>query len=405
MDLIPAPDLEIRDEEQLAAEAIARTSGGLTAGIVASQIEERRRLLAMIESGAIGVDTAICPELTNANPSAPHTVQLEAMGWLLGQMGFRINQIPSQNEIEFANLFKVGIREASPATTILEFSVAPPDGVDVNVPAGTRVSTDDGSVIFETAEGVLIPSGQSKGQAPARNVAVGAFLLAQDLLTRMVDPIAWVDGVTNPEAIDGGGMGETIAEALERARSYQRRGERLVSTLDFEEAILSDVLRGNGIVRGFPFVVQGAFSGPARPGHTTFVVMTRNGLPVTASNKLLINSIIQQAIGNQFVYISDPIYVSFNVTASVRLTSSSPQSIEATKKAIETNLRSFYAPDRENFGRPILRAEVIALIEGTQNVDRIVSDVSGPILASPQVDVKLQPWELPKIVTVTVTTV
>lgn len=402
-DLIPAPDLEIRDEEHLAAEAIGRTSGGLTADLVAAQIEERRRLLSLIESGAV-TNAPICPELTNANPSAPHTVLLEAMGWLLGQMGYRINQIPKQNQIAFANLFKIGLREPSPATTVLVFTVAPPDGVDVIVPIGTRVSTEDGKTVFETTEELILYSGQAtRGRAAARNTVTGSTLLAPELLTKMVDPIAWVDSVTNPDAIDSGDDQETIDEALDRARSYQRRGERLVSTLDFEQAILFDVLRGNGIVRGFPFVVQGAFSGPARPGHTTFVVMTRNGLPVSIDNKQLINSIIQQAVGNQFVYISDPIYVTFNVTATVKLTSS--QAINATKAAIETNLRAFYAPDQQNFGRPVTRAEIIAVIEGSQNVDRIISDPAGPILASPLVDLKLQPWELPKVVTVTLNTV
>jgi Baseplate J-like protein len=399
---IPPPDLEIRDEEQFAAEVIGRTSGGLTADRVLTQIEARRRLLTLIESGAL-VDPPICPELVNANPSAPHTVQLEAQGWLLAQMGYRINQIPKRDEIEFANLFKIGLREAEPATTILQFNVAPPVGVDVTIPLGAQVSTSDGKIVFETIEQTTIPFGEESGLVAARNVAVGSLLLAPGQLVKMLDAVAWVDSVTNPDAIDGGGDDETVEEALERARSYQRRGERLVSTLDFEEAILYDVLRGNGIVRGFAFVALGDFGGPKRPGHSTFVVMTRNGNPISAGDKQAVNSILEQRVGNQFVYISDPIYVSFNVTSTVKLTNTSPQATEATKTTIEANLRAFYAPERENFGRRIARSEIIAVIEGTQNVDRIVSDPNGPILASPAVDVPLDPWQLPKLEIVTLT--
>jgi hypothetical protein len=403
-DLIPAPDLEIRDGEQLAAEAIGRVSGGLTADRVRSQIEERLRLLPLIESGAVG-NAPICPELVNANPSEPHTAILEAQAWLLEQMAFRINQIPKQNQVAFANLFRIGLREAEPATTILTFYVSPPDGVDVTVPIGTQVSTDDGKTIFQTNATMVIPFGDESGSVAAKSLVAGSLLLSPEQLVKIVDPIAWVDSVTNLEAIDGGGDGEEVEESLERARSYQRRGERLVSTLDFEEAILHDVLRDNGIVRGFPFVVQGAFDGPQRPGHTTFVVMTRNGLPITLENKQAINSILQQAIGNQFIYVSDPIYRIFNVTATVKLKNASPQAINATKAAIEANLRSFYAADRENFGRGILRQEIITVIEDTQNVDYIVSDPGGPILASPLVSTALQPWELPKVVNVTIATV
>jgi hypothetical protein len=101
-DLIPAPVLEIRDEEQLAAEAIGRTSGGLTIAIVNSQIEERRRILQLIESNALSAP--VCSELTNANPSSPHTVILEAQAWVLSQMAYRINKLPKRDQIEFARL-------------------------------------------------------------------------------------------------------------------------------------------------------------------------------------------------------------------------------------------------------------------------------------------------------------
>ncbi|MGA9774016.1 MAG: baseplate J/gp47 family protein [Blastocatellia bacterium] len=403
-DLIPAPDLEIRDEEQFAAEVIGRTSGGLTVDRVRSQIEERRRLLTLLEGGAF-TDPPICQELINANPSAPHTVQLEAQAWMLAQMGYRINQIPKQNEIAFANLFRIGLREAEPATTILEFTVAPPSGVDVTIPLGTQVSTTDGGIVFETTEQFVVEFPAPTGLIAARNVVAGSLLLAPDQLVKMVDALAWVDFVTNPDAIDGGGDDEAVEEALERARSYQRRGERLVSTLDFEEAILHDALRDNGIVRGFPFVVLGDFDGPRRPGHSTFVVMTRNGNPISDDDRQALNSILEQRVGNQFIYVSDPIYINFNITATVKLTNASPQAADATKGAIEANLRAFYAADRENFGRPIVRSEIITVIEGTRNVDRIISDPNGPILASPLEDVRLDPWQLPKLNAVTLTSV
>lgn len=397
-ELIPAPVLEIRDEEQLAAEAIGRTSGGLTVARVNSQIEERRRILDLIQSDALGAP--VCPEMTNANPSSPHTVLLEAQAWVLAQMAYRINQLPKRDQIEFARLFKIELRQAEPAVTVLEFSVAPPNGIDVVVPLGTKISTEDRKIVFETTAQLVIPFGDASGEVAARNTVAGSTLLAPDKLTKMIEAIAWVDSVTNLEAVDSGNDDEEIEEALERARSYQRRGERLVSTLDLEEAILYDVLRGNGIVRGFPFVILGDFNSAPSPGHTTLVVMTRNGNPISASDKQVVNSILEQKIGNQFIYISDPIYVQFNVSVKIKVFSNA--SVNATKTAIESNLRSFYAPDRENFGRPILRSEIIALVEGTKGVDRIVSESQGPILASPVRDEKLDPWQLPKLMTVTV---
>src|SRR6185295_4666429 len=102
----------------------------------------------LVAGGAIS--PPICPELTNANPSSPHTVILEALAWQIAQVARRINQLPKRDQIAFARLFKIELREAAPATTTLRFSVDPPPNVDVTVPAGTRVATGDGAFVFET---------------------------------------------------------------------------------------------------------------------------------------------------------------------------------------------------------------------------------------------------------------
>jgi uncharacterized phage protein gp47/JayE len=400
-DLIPAPDLEIRDEEHLAAEAIGRTSGPLTVSIIDSQIESLRRLRDLVAGDTLA--PPICPELTNANPSAPHTVTLEAFAWLLAFIARRINQFPKRDQIEFARLFKIELRDASPAQTTLRFFVEPPNGVDVTVPLGTQVSTEDGTVVFETTVELVITFGNASGDVEARNTLIGPTLLAPDVLVKMVDPIAWVESVTNPDAVDSGGDEESIEAALERARSYQRRGERLVSTRDFEEAILQDALSGSGIVKGFPFVALGDFDGASKPGYSTIVVMTSNGNAIDELARHSINALLEQRVGNQVIAISDPIYVTFNVVATVRLTSGAPQS--GTLAMIETNLRSFYKASEGNFGRDIKRSEVIAVIEGTQGVDRIESIPNGPIIDSPLADVSLRPWQLPKVVAVTLSVV
>ena len=78
---------------------------------------------------------------------------------------------------------------------------------------------------------------------------------------------------------------------------------------------------------------------------------------------------------------------------------------DAVVALIERNLRNFYSASRENFGRPILRSEIIAVIEGTAGVDRIVVPESGVIIASPVVDTKLVEYQLPKLVNVTINVV
>ena len=400
MTLIPAPDLDLRNEELLAAQAIAYVSGGLTVDRINSWFVIWQEMRAQIESGAVVVP--VCPELTNANPSSPHTVLLEAMAWVMAQGARRINQLPVRDEIEFHRLFGIELRTATPATTSLQFTVANvPLNTAVTVPAGTVVSASDASYSFTTDVDLVIPFGDASGTVTATRTVVGATLLSSNVLSVMTDVIAFVGSVTNTVAVDSGTDAETVDQALSRARNYQRRGQRLVSAADLESAILEDILLGAGIVKAFPLVIAGDFSAlnHLHAGHTTVVVMTPAGNPVTSEVKARITEMMQQAIGAQFIYVIDPQFRTFSVECNLKLEGLTPQS--AILPAVERNLRAFYAAKIGNFGRKILRAEIIAVIESTSGVDRIASGNDGPIVQSPGADVDLAPYELPKLVNVT----
>jgi uncharacterized phage protein gp47/JayE len=398
---IPPPLLDLRNEDEIAAQAIARVSSSLTVALLDKYIGMLQALIPLVESGEY--DEPLSQELTNANHSSPHTELLEAITWVAAQLAYRINQLPDRDKIAFANLFLNGLREATAATTTLRFSVTPPNGADVTIPEGTQVSTSDGNVIFETTATLLIPFGTATGNVGARRTKTGATLLAPNTLTSMVDPIGYVDAVTNLAGIDSGSNGETVNEALDRARSYQRRAERLVSGRDVEEAIFHEVLGRNGIVKAFPFIQSGNFEGGNKPGYTTLVVMTLTGLPVSDELQSAIRLLLEeQAVGNQFIDLVGPIYVDFNVEVAIQTTGLISQS--TVRASVERNLRTFYAPRLGNFGRKILRAEIIAVIEGTDGVERIIpASEIGPILVSPVADIAVVPYKLPRLLTVTIT--
>lgn len=398
--MINYPDLEIRDEDRLAAEAIARVSGGLTEAIVNSQIRSRQELLKIIADG--NLDQPICPELTNANPSAPHTVLLEAFAWTLAQQAYRFNRVPEQNLIAFANLFGIEPRPATAAETILKFTIDAPINTVVTIPDGVEITDSEGVYVFQTVGTLTLPIDETECEVPARRTVTGHTLLAPNVLTELIDPIAFVTSVTNENAVDSGTQIELIEPTLDRVKRYQRRGERIVSSKDLEDAILDEALSGNGVVRAFPFVVAGDFSRMTKVGHTTVIVMTKSGENINSIAQQRIALLLDQTVGNQFIYIVNPIFVEFNVAATVRLNANSAQG--ATIAAVERNLRNFYAASREQFGRDVLRSEIIALIEGSSGVDRIESSGT-QILASPQFDSKLAEFQLPKLVNVTINVV
>lgn len=398
------PDLEIRNEDQLVAEAVSRTSGGLTVEIVEAQIRERQEMLKII---ADGLNSPICPELTNANPSAPHTVLLEAIGWCLAQQAYRFNRVPEQNHIAFANLFRIEQRAAIAAQTMLRFTINAPANTSITIPAGTLISDVEKNYIFETLESVIVPSGTTTADVLSRRTIAGHTLLSPNVLIEIVDPIAFVDSVTNINTVDSGTETESLDATLERVRQYQRRGERLVSTKDLEEAVLNDVLFGNGIVKAFPYLAGDLndpdFDGSSpQIGQTTVIVANKDGSLIDDAARKAISDLFAQIVGNQFIYLADPLFVEFDVEATVLLDAANTANI--VNAAIEKNLRDFYSLAKANFGRPVFRSEIIAVIEGTTGVNRIIPGETS-ILTAPAADIETPIWKLPKLVSVIINAV
>ena len=350
-----------------------------------------------------------CPELTNANPSSQHTVLLEQFGIALYYQAYLLNQLPVRDQIAFANLFVEGPRAALKATTTLRFTS---DGQhDATVPAGTQVSIPDGSIVFATTEDLVIPADPDAltGDVAAEAMIAGPILLSDSTLTKLSDPIAFISEVANPDPVDSGAVAETVDQALQRARSFQRRGRRLVTVQDIEDFVLDEVMQGVGIVKVFPFIREGDFTAQ-HAGHTSIVAMTPNGHGVSDEIEAAIYAGLGQMIGSQFAYVLtphdlpsvvDPLFVTFSVTATIRIDSISSE--VAAKAAAERRLRDFYAVKTGNFGRAILRSEIIAVIEGTPGVDRIVSDPDGPIVETPGADLDVAVYQLPKLEDVTLT--
>lgn len=407
MSLIPAPVLDDRSEEQFVAEMIAHVSGSLSVAMIDQKIAVLRELRALVDAGSL--EPAVCPELTNANPSSPHTVLLEQLGIACYHQAYLLNQLPVRDQIAFANLFVEGPRAALKATTTLRFTS---DGQhDAVVPAGTIVTTADGSISFQTTADLTIPADpdNTTGDVAAEAVADGPVLLTDSTLTTLSDAIAFIVEVANPDPVDSGAEAETVDEALARARRYQRRGLRLVSAQDVEDYVFDEILAGVGIVKVFPFIREGDFT-EHHAGYTSIVVMTPNGHGISDEIEAAIYDGLPQMIGSQFVFVltptdidaePDPLFVTFDVAATIKIETIANEL--GVKAAVEKSLRDFYAVKKGNFGRKILRSEIIAVIEGTSGVDRLVSDADGPIVQTPGADLDVAVYQLPKLVGVTLT--
>lgn len=395
-ELVQPPALDERNESLLSAQAIARVTGPLTVEDVERRIETLRSLLPLLASGLL--TASLCPELTNANPSSAHVVFLEAEAFLAALLSRKINVLPEKVAVEFARFFQVELRDATAATAALTFTVAGLSGTHVLIPEGIEVSTPDGAYTFTTDEDLEIVLPVTQGTVAATCTVAGEVVLAPNVLTRLDDGGSFISAVTNSNAVSSGSDAETLASALARARTLQRRAQRLVSAADIEDAILNEVMNGNGVVKAFSFVPDGDFT-KRTPGHTTVVVMTKSADPVSAETKAAIMLLLDQVVGSQFIYLKDPEFVDFDVAADVLFDST--VSLTAARAAVERNLRDYFSADPANFGRRVTRTKIIAIIEDTPGVTRIVPSGDDELI-SPAEDIVVAPYQLPRVGDVTI---
>ena len=368
---IPPPVIDERDGERLAAEAVARLNEA-------------------------------CPALTDNNAYSPVNALAENQAWHVEQVLRAVNRLPPLAAVEFAALFGVELRLATAATTTLTFAASPPAGTQAVIPAGTRVATPDGAYAFETDAELVLSADEPSGDVSATRTTPGHTLLDAGRLSRLVEPVAWVTAVVNEAAVDSGTEQETADEALSRARSYQRRAERIVSARDLQEAI-EDITGGGVIMKVFEKTEDGHWGGGEifrRVGNTTVLLLTSSGLAVSAEVRQQIGALADQYVGHVNVFVKDPVYREFSVSCDVRLTGLAVQSV--VRARIESALRAMYAVKASNIGRGILRSDIIEEIQATAGVDAIVpQSPSGAILASPAADVEPEPYELPRLTTIT----
>ncbi len=110
-------------------------------------------------------------------------------------------------------------QRAKAATTTLRFTLSAVRQTATGIPQGTRVSTPNGSVYFQTTEYAEIPEGFVSVDVPAICTEAGAMGngMTPGELNTMVDPVPYMASVVNVTETAGGAEVEADANLAERA--------------------------------------------------------------------------------------------------------------------------------------------------------------------------------------------
>ncbi|HEY9622000.1 MAG TPA: baseplate J/gp47 family protein [Crinalium sp.] len=111
------------------------------------------------------------------------------------------------------------------ATGDVEFTRSPASTGTIDIPAGTRIITADGSIEYETTASVTMGLNQNTIRVVARDLEANPILSA-DSLTVLPIPIAGIASVTNPAPTAIATQDETDTELRARAKNFLHGSER-----------------------------------------------------------------------------------------------------------------------------------------------------------------------------------
>lgn len=124
---------------------------------------------------------------------------------------------------------------------------------EINIPAGTRVLTTDGSIEYETLDDAVLADGQQTQLVPARDLLETNDGIAPDQLQLLAKPIAGIDSVTNPAASTRLDRDESDAELRARAKNFLAASERgtrgAIEAAVARHNLKAEVLEGVGSIQ------------------------------------------------------------------------------------------------------------------------------------------------------------
>jgi phage-related baseplate assembly protein len=110
--------------------------------------------------------------------------------------------------------------EGKYAKTTLRFEVNEIVTMDISIPVGTEVETQDGNFIFATVENVLIKAGSLYAEVGATCTTIGTSANGYDVnkINNLITPLSYVDTVWNIEPSYNGAEDEDVESLRERIR-------------------------------------------------------------------------------------------------------------------------------------------------------------------------------------------
>jgi phage-related baseplate assembly protein len=326
-------------------------------------------------------------------PAQVERLIFNAFAYREGLLREAINETGLQNLVEFSRApvidylgDLVGVKRlgAIPARVALTFTINGPAGTKV-IPAGTRVATADGRVVFQTLEeketGVL--TGTMVIDCICTQGGVIGNGLTSGTITQLIDPLAFVASVTNAQTSTGGADTETDDQLRERIKlapaSFSNAGSRgayVFWARTANQGIVDVYVTSNtpGTVNVYPLMANGVLPNSTVINEVSAVLNSEKIRPLTDT-----------------VVVAAPTKIDASIELDVTILTGYDGNDVLDQ--MQAALEAFAAVKRSKLGQDVTESQVFAaaMVEGVYKVE----------WPSPWTDIEADPNEFVDITDIT----
>lgn len=300
----------------------------------------------------------------------PIRLFLEAIAAIIVQLLDSINQTGKMNLLAYAignYLDHIGILtdteriESAAATTTVRFTLSAAQTSAVTIPKGTRVTNEDMKIYFATNKVLTIPAGDTSGTVESTCTETGAsgngYVAGQ--LTKLVDPVAYVESVANTTTSAGGDDEEDDDAFRERIRispeKYSVAGPygayeywaKTASTFIEDVTVLGPESKkvNDGEVYVYPLLSGGELPDDEILTKVSNVLNDEKIRPLT-----------------DHVYIKKPTAVSYDLTVTYYVSKSNKEQSSAIQAAVSSAIDAYVLWQKSELGRDIDPSKLVQMI-------------------------------------------
>jgi phage-related baseplate assembly protein len=313
-------------------------------------------------------------------PAQPEMLLLNALAYREFLYRYKVNEAAKQNLVDFANApildylgRLVGVDRLAPSNAVCTITFTLVDGHgDLVIPAGLRVATTDGLVVFETNEPTVVLEGIEEAHVECTAQTEGTIGngYAIGKVSEIQDPQPYLVSASNSEVTNGGGDAETDEQLRERIKLAPSR----FSVAGPHDAYVYWAKTAS------PNIIDVEVRSVV-PGRVEIYPLMESG---TTPNAILdavfsICDDVKVRPLTDTVIVEAPTAVDYEIEVNLTLLNSASQDYEETKAS--DALTAYVVAKRKKLGQDIVRAQIVQALksDGLYNI-QVVSPASDVVL-------------------------